>query len=71
MSTPNQVECPNCGTDIDVQNILSHQLEDEIKRKYQAELSSEKKRYQGEQEKLRDEKVAFEEKKRINFFRSG
>ena len=64
MSTPNQVECPNCGTDIDVQNILSHQLEDEIKRKYQAELSSEKKRYQGEQEKLRDEKVAFEEKKK-------
>ena len=64
MSTPNQVKCPNCGTDIDVQNILSHQLEDEIKRKYQAELSSEKKRYQGEQEKLRDEKVAFEEKKK-------
>ena len=29
-----QIKCPNCGEAIDVQDILAHQLEDEIKQKY-------------------------------------
>jgi len=36
MKNNTKIKCPNCGTSIDVQDILSIQLEDEIKQKYQA-----------------------------------
>ena len=64
MKTESQIKCPNCGTDIDVQDILSHQLEDEIKQKYQAQIASEKKKYEAGQETLKQEKLDFEQKKR-------
>jgi len=31
MKQDTQIKCPNCGTSIDVQDILAHQLEEEIK----------------------------------------
>lgn len=64
MSNKNQINCPNCGTSIDVQDILAHQLEDEIKQKYQAQLSEERQKYQSEHDRLKQEKADFEEKKR-------
>jgi hypothetical protein len=63
MENQSQIKCPNCGTDIDVQDILAHQLEEEIKQKYQAQIAEEKKKYEGEQEKLKQEKLDFEKKK--------
>lgn len=59
-----QIKCPNCGTAIDVQDILAHQLEDDIKQKYQAQLVEEKKKYSAEFDKLNQEKEAFELKKK-------
>lgn len=64
MQNKNQIKCPNCGTSIDVQDILSHQLEDEIKQKYQAQLAQEKQRYQSEVESLNKAKDEFELKKK-------
>ncbi|MEM9078621.1 MAG: DUF2130 domain-containing protein [Bacteroidota bacterium] len=64
MSNQTQIKCPNCGTSIDVQDILAHQLEDEIKQKYQAQLVDEKKKYEAEQEKLDKAKQEFEEKRK-------
>lgn len=64
MKNENQIKCPNCGTSIDVQDILSHQLEEEIKQKYQSQLADEKKKQELEQEKLKQERLAFEEKKK-------
>ena len=64
MNNENQIKCPNCGTSIDVQDILAHQLEEEIKQKYQAQIAEEKKKYESEQEKLKLEKAAFVEKKK-------
>jgi hypothetical protein len=64
MSNQNQIKCPNCGTSIDVQDILAHQLEDEIKQKYQAQLAKEKNEYEEEQTKLEQAKLAFEQKKK-------
>lgn len=64
MSKETQIKCPNCGTSIDVQDILSHQLEDEIKQKYQAQLAEEKKKFEKEQDALHQEKVEFEKKKK-------
>jgi len=59
-----QIKCPNCGTAIDVQDILAHQLEDDIKQRYQAQLAEEKKKYSAEFDKLNQEKEAFELKKK-------
>lgn len=64
MSNPTQIKCPNCGTSIDVQDILSHQLEDEIRQKYQSQLAEEKNKFEQEFEKLNQAKIEFEEKKK-------
>lgn len=64
MKDETQIKCPNCGTSIDVQDILSHQLEEEIKQKYQSQLAAEKKKFEQEQEQLDKAKQEFEDKKR-------
>ena len=64
MKNETQIKCPNCGTSIDVQDILSHQLEEEIKQKYQSQIAEEKKKYEHQQEKLKQEKHNFEQKKK-------
>jgi len=64
MSSPTQIKCPNCGTSIDVQDILAHQLEEEIKQKYQLQLADEKKKVDLEQEKLSKAKDEFEQNKK-------
>jgi hypothetical protein len=60
----NQIACPNCGTQIDVNDILAHQLEEQIQRKYQNELNEARNEYAKKQDLLLREKEAFEEKKR-------
>lgn len=64
MKNETQIKCPNCGTSIDVQDILAHQLEEEIKQKYQSQIAEEKKKYEAGQEKLNEEKLEFEKKKK-------
>jgi len=64
MKNNSQIKCPNCGTSIDVQDILSHQLEDQIKQEYQQKLTEEKKKFDSEFEKLNREKDDFEVKKK-------
>ncbi len=63
MKNKNQIKCPNCGTSIDVQDILAHQLEEDIKQKYQSQIAEEKKKYEAGQEKLNQEKLEFKKKK--------
>lgn len=63
MANNTQIKCPNCGTSIDVQDILSHQLEDELKIKFNAQLAEEKKKFEKEHEILNKAKEEFEEKK--------
>lgn len=64
MKNETQIKCPNCGTSIDVQDILSHQLEEEIKQKYQSQIAEEKKKYATEFEGLNKAKEEFEKKKK-------
>ena len=64
MKNNTQIKCPNCGTSIDVQDILAHQLEDEIKQKYQNQLAEEKKKYDAEVDGLNRAKEQFELKKK-------
>ena len=75
MQNNTQISCPNCGESIDVQDILAHQLEDEIKKKYQEQLAKGKKENDSkllDLQKLQEDqaavlakdKAAFEEKKK-------
>ncbi len=64
MKNNTQIKCPNCGTSIDVQDILAHQLEDEINQKYQSQLAEEKKKYDAEFESLNKAKELFEQRKK-------
>jgi hypothetical protein len=65
----NKIECPNCGYAIDVNEILYHQVDEQLKKKYHAELAQERSKYQhrvgeldAEREQLNQEKAAIDEK---------
>lgn len=64
MKNSNQITCPNCNTQIDVNDILSHQLEDEIKKKYNEQLVQERKKFDSEYTRLNQAKEEFESLKR-------
>ena len=55
----NQIACPNCGTQIDVNDLLAHQLEEQIQRKYQNELNETRNEFAKKQEDLLREKEDF------------
>jgi len=63
MNNQTKITCPNCGTEIDVQDILAHQLEEDLQKKYNAKLAEEKKKYETQAESLQKEKKAFEKQK--------
>ena len=60
----NKINCPNCNAFIDVQDILAHQLEDEIRAKYQNQLLAEKKQFEEKEQALIQQKFEFEAKKK-------
>ena len=78
MSTPNTIQCPNCGTQIDIDEIFYHQIEEKFKQqqieerqKLQAEMDEARKKYKShldalkaKEEALREEKEKFDEELR-------
>ena len=52
MQNDTKISCPNCGTLIDVQDILAHQLEDQIKKEYHEKLSKERQESKSKLEQL-------------------
>ena len=60
----NQISCPNCGNPIDVEDILAHKLEEELKVKFNTQLVAEKKKYESELDTLNKAKEEFEAKKK-------
>jgi hypothetical protein len=60
----NQISCPNCGNPIDVEDILAHKLEEELKVKFNVQLAAEKKKYESELDTLNKAKEEFEAKKK-------
>lgn len=63
MERETKIECPKCGTEINVNEILYHQLEDDFRKRYTAQLAEEKKKYDTELELLTIQKDEFEKKK--------
>ncbi len=59
MSTT-QITCPKCGLDIDVNSILSHQLEDDFKKKYNALISEDRRKMQEEIQGVQKQKAELE-----------
>lgn len=64
MNSSTQIKCPNCGTSVDVQDILAHQLEEKIKQKYQVQAAEEKQKLEQQFEQFSQEKEQFEQKKK-------
>ena len=64
MKNNTQISCPNCGTQIDVNDLLKHQLEDSIRKEFKEKELSIKKDLEAKEEKLIQEKIAFENKKK-------
>jgi hypothetical protein len=61
MSSQNQIKCTNCGTLIDINDALSHQLEEQYKSKFTAQIQIEKKRFQEQLNQLEQEKKQLDE----------
>lgn len=62
-SNSNKIQCPNCGTSIDVNQVLSHQLSEELRAQYEAKAEKDRKQFNAnlnalevEKQKLREEK---------------
>lgn len=63
MKNSTTVQCPNCGTSIDVNDILKHQIEDSIKKEYEAKIRSQEQDFNKKNEALLKERKAFEDSK--------
>jgi len=63
MQNDTKIKCPNCGTAIDVQDIITHQLEEDIQKNFNARLAEEKKKFDTQLEQLNREKEEFQKKK--------
>lgn len=57
------ITCPNCGTEIDVNDILYHQVDEKLRKKYQDELSREKEKFSQQSSELKQQRETLEEEK--------
>ncbi|MEE9342838.1 MAG: DUF2130 domain-containing protein [Gammaproteobacteria bacterium] len=64
MSSQHQkIECPNCGHAIDVNDLLYHQVNEELKKKYNDDLARENNRVQSKLQSLNNDREALEKEK--------
>jgi hypothetical protein len=64
MADQTTIKCPNCGTSIDVNDILKHQLEDSIRKEFQQKANQQAEELAAKKEALERDKSAFEAKKK-------
>jgi hypothetical protein len=62
MST--NIKCPNCASEIDVQDVLSADAEQKIKQQYEQQLQQHLSQIQSEKKKLEEEQRIFEDKRK-------
>lgn len=58
------IKCPNCATTLDVEDVLSADVEQKLKERYEKQLQDSLSRINGEKKKLEEDQKAFEEKKK-------
>lgn len=64
MNNSNQIYCPNCNTPIDVQDVLAHQVEQEVKMKIQGEVARQRKELESKELELQEKQRLFDEAKK-------
>ncbi len=64
MAEQSSIQCPNCGTTIDVNDILKHQLEDSIRKEFQQKATIQNKELELKNEQFEKAKAEFEAKKK-------
>ncbi|GAB1366515.1 DUF2130 domain-containing protein [Candidatus Cloacimonadaceae bacterium] len=57
MHTASTIKCPQCGTEIDVNDLLSHQIQDRIEKENEQRLNALKAEFEQKQKALDDEKA--------------
>lgn len=62
MST--NIKCPNCASELDVQDVLSADAEQKIRQQYEQQLQQNLSQISAEKKKLEEEQKVFEEKRR-------
>ena len=60
----NDIKCPNCGTIIDVENVLAADIEQKLQHQYQDKLQQSLNKVEEDKRKLLADQVLFEEKKK-------
>ncbi len=60
----NDIKCPNCGTIIDVENVLAADIEQKLQQQYQDKLQQSLTKVEEDKRKLLADQVLFEEKKK-------
>ncbi len=60
----NDIKCPNCGTIIDVENVLAADIEQKLQHQYQDKLQQSLTKIEEEKRKLIADQAQFEEKKK-------
>jgi len=60
----NNIKCPNCGTEVDVQNVLSADLEQKLRQKFEKQWQQLLNQVSADKKKLEEDQKAFEEKKK-------
>jgi hypothetical protein len=63
MADATHIKCPDCGREIDVNEILYHQLEDKIGKKYNSKLVQQQKQFEEKQLELRKEREKLDKQK--------
>lgn len=64
MAEQSSIQCPNCGTTIDVNDILKHQLEDSIRKEFQQKANAQARELELKNEQFEKAKSEFEAKKK-------
>jgi hypothetical protein len=59
----NNIECPNCGTSLDVEDVLASKLESKYKKEFESKIAEKDNQVSRELEKLEEEKVALSKAK--------
>ena len=59
-----EVKCPKCGSFVDVESVIAHDLGDKLKKEYEGKLRDSLMNLQADKDRLLEEQKAFEEKKK-------
>jgi hypothetical protein len=67
MENETKIKCPNCGFELKVNEILYHQMEDDLKIKFNSQLNEERLKYESQANLLKSEREKLEaDKKKVS-----